>query len=299
MYCTTGSPRGALREKMVQAYRDGQTVSAIARWFKVARSTVYRWIRQASLESRSTVPRYQPRKTPAIVEERVRKMRLETGRGPWFIGIQLGMPTSTVYKILCRLGINRLAIPMPAEKPQRYEYKYPGELVHVDVKKLGTKGLVPTPRSISRQLGHQCLHVMIDDCCRVVFSAIYEDETAASAAEFLERGIAHFASLGVAVQRVLTDNGSAYLSQQWRDTCTLLGVRALRTRPRHPQTNGKCERWNRTLMEEALQARVQPSLQARTVVIDNFVNYYNTKRPHKALHGKTPLRRLVQCSVGV
>ncbi|HLX02954.1 MAG TPA: IS481 family transposase [Trinickia sp.] len=298
MYCITKSPYGAIRSKMVQAHRAGMRVTEISRYFKVARSTVYRWLRRASAESQAPIPRYQPRKTPALVEAQVRLMREQTGRGPWYIGIQLSMPTSTVYKILCRLGINRLPQP-PPEPIRRYEHDRPGALVHVDVKKLGTKGLVPLPRSISRHLGHQCLHVMVDDCSRFVFAAVYADETGASAAEFFERGLEQFARLGITVQRVLTDNGSAYLSEQWRNTCSLLGVRALRTRPRRPQTNGKCERWNRTLMQEGLTARVLPSLQARAAVIDNFVNLYNTRRPHKALNGKTPLRRIAECSEGV
>lgn len=298
MYCTTQSTRGVLRAKLVEAYQAGEKVSAIAKWFKVARTTVYYWLQRASTESQPTVPRYQPRKTPPAVEAQIRQLREQTHRGPWYIGIQLGLPTSTVYKVLCRLGLNRLPAP-PREPIHRYQHDQPGALVHVDVKKLGTRGLVPLPRSQNRLRAGQCLHVMIDDCSRFVFAAIYADETAASAAEFLERGIEQFARLGVVVHRVLSDNGSAYLSEQWRNTCALLGVRALRTRPRRPQTNGKCERWNRTLLEEGLPARVLPSLQARAVVIDNFVNYYNTRRPHKALNGKTPLRWLASCSKAV
>lgn len=295
MYCTTNSTRGELRQKMIDLHRAGITVTTISERLRVARTTVYRWLQRESRESRSPIPRYQPRKTPAIVEELVRQVREETGGGPWLIGIRLSMPTSTVYKILCRLGINRLAKPMPPAAPRRYEYAHPGELVHVDVKKLGTKGLVPLPRSIRSQIGHQCLHVMLDDCSRWVFCAVYPDESAQSCAEFLERGIAHFASLGVTVERVLTDNGAAYISERWRNTCELLGVRPIRTRPYHPQTNGKVERWNRTLMQEAItDARVLPSLQARETVIYNFANYYNTQRPHKSLNGKTPLRKLAQ-----
>jgi len=140
---------------------------------------------------------------------------------------------------------------------------------------------------------------MVDDCTRWVFCAIYPDESAASSTEFLERGIEHFASLGMPVQRLLTDNAPAYISERWRDICELLGVRHTRIRPYHPQTNGKVERWHRTLMEEAItSARVLPSLQARETIIHNFVTFYNTRRPHKALNGKTPLRKLATCSEG-
>lgn len=290
MYCTTKSAYGAIREKMVLAHRQGQTVTQISHHFKVARSTVYRWLRR-SPQSLPPIPRYQPRKVSALVEEQVRLMRVQTGRGPWYIGTQLQMPTSTVYKILCRLCINRRT-KEPAEPIRRYEHSQPGALVHVDVKKLGTKGLIPMPRSRHRELAHECLHVMLDDCSRLVFAAIYPDETAATSAEFLERGLEHFARLGVPIERVLTDNGSAYRSDVWTTTCQLLGVRPCFTRPRRPQTNGKVERWNRTLMEELLASRIHPSLQARAAVIDNFVTFYNTRRPHKALNGKTPLHRL-------
>jgi transposase InsO family protein len=299
MYCTTGSPYAALRPKLVEAHRSGLSVTQISERFKVSRTTVYRWLRRESTESRSSVPHYQPRKVSALVEEEVRLERERTNRGPWYLGIVLKRPTSTVYKILCRLGMNRLVVPLPPQPVQRYEYRQPGALLHVDVKRLGTKGLVRMPWSVRRTLGFQCLHVMLDDCSRFVFAAIYPDETAGSASEFLERGLLHFAGLGVSAQRVLTDNGSAYTSERWHNTCQLLGVRHVRTRPYRPQTNGKCERWHRTLMQEALPSALLPSLQARAVVIENFVNQYNTRRPHKALNGKTPLHRLAKCSVPV
>lgn len=298
MYCTTAPGQQAIRKGIVEAWRAGQSVGKISAHFKVATTTVYRWLHRDSVVSRSMVPRFQPRKVPPSVEAEVRRVREQTRYGPWRIAMTLGMKTSTVYKILRRLGINRLAPidQLPPAAPIRYEWAHPGELMHVDIKKLGTAGLVPQPRSVRRYQSYQCLHVMVDDCSRVAFSMIYPDETATSAAEFLERGISWFASLGVRVQRVLTDNGPAYQSELWRDTCQLLAVRHKRIRPYRPQTNGKVERWNRTLNEEALAGSYLPSLEARAAVIDNFVNGYNTRRPHKSLNGKTPLRRLSECS---
>ena len=283
---------------MIQAHEDGMTVTDISTSFHVARSTVYYWLRRASVESRSPLPRYQPRKTPPAIEAEVGRLREQTGWGPWRIGLALHMHGSTVYKILRRLGLNRKPA-APKEPVRRYEHQIPGSLVHVDVKKLGTKGLAPQPRSVNRHRSYECLHVMIDDCTRMVFTAIYPDETGASAAEFFERGVQQFARFGITVQRVLSDNGGGFRSDHYRDTCSLLGIRPLYTRPRRPQTNGKCERWHRTLMDEALPSRVQPSIESRAQVIDNFVNYYNTRRPHKALNGKTPLQRLVMCIEGV
>jgi transposase InsO family protein len=298
LYCTTAEGQRAIRTAIVAAYQSGMSVSKVSAHFKVATTTVYRWLHRDSVVSRSMVPRFQPRKVPPSVEAEVRRVREQTRYGPWRIAQQLGMKTSTVYKILCRQGINRLAPlqPQPPPTTTRYEWARPGELVHVDVKKLLGSGLVPQPKSVQRYQSYQCLHVMLDDCSRVVFQLIYPDETAASATEFLERGITWLASLGVRVQRVLTDNGPAYTSEQWRNTCQLLELQHRRIRPYRPQTNGKVERWNRTLMEEALAGTFLPSLEARAAVIDNFVNAYNTRRPHKALNGKTPFQRLAERS---
>jgi transposase InsO family protein len=198
------------------------------------------------------------------------------------------MPHSIVHKILVRLQINKLAPPEELPPPgPRYEHAHPGGLLHVDVKKLHRIGLHKRPAGPG-----ECLHVVLDDHSRAVYQEVHPDESALTAAAVLERSVAWFASLGVTCQRVLTDNHPTYRSLIWRHTCQLLQMRAMRTRPRRPQTNGKVERWNRTLLNEALRRRTFVSTQAREIAIDNFVNAYNAHRPHTALDGKAPLQRL-------
>jgi transposase InsO family protein len=200
------------------------------------------------------------------------------------------MPHATVYRILVRLGINKLALTGELPTPGvRYEHAHPGGLLHVDVKKLHRIGLQQRPAGPG-----ECLHVVLDDHSRTVYQEKHPDESALTAAAVLERSVAWFASLGVSCQRVLTDNHPTYRSLIWHHTCQLLQIRALHTRPYRPQTNGKVERWNRTLLNEALRGRRFGSTQARAVAIDNFVNAYNAHRPHTALDGKTPLQRLLK-----
>jgi transposase InsO family protein len=288
-YTTRFSPK-TTRAAIVAEFRNGRSVLEISRKYCVSRRTVYRWLDRQGAEARSSRPKRQPRKSLPSLEERVRTLRIETRKGPLRLALQLGIPRSTVYKILVRLGINKLA-PAAEIAPagRRYEYAEPGDLLHVDVKKLQRHGLR------KRKTGRgECLHVMLDDHSRVTYTEVHPDETSATASEFLERGVTWFASLGVISKRVLTDNHPTYRSGLWRHTCQLLGMRAMRTRPRRPQTNGKCERWNRTLMEEELRAGSYPSPQARAIAIENYVRHYNSRRPHTALAGKTPFERLLK-----
>jgi transposase InsO family protein len=292
MHHTTHFGAKKVRAQILAALESGQRPTTVARMFGVSRRMVYRWTKRANLESVSSRPRRQPRKSPPELEEQVRQLR-EVGRmGPWQIAQRLGKPTSTVYKILVRLGINKLAPveQLPPAGP-RYEYDKPGGLVHMDVKKLHRLGLRHRPRGTG-----ECLHVMLDDCSRDAYTERHPDETASTIAAFFERGVERFASLGVTIERVLTDNHPSNRSHLLRRTCQLLGTRQLFTRPRRPQTNGKVERWNRTLMEALFRGQIYPSLEARGAVIDNFTNYYNAHRPHSALGGKTPLQRLVEAS---
>jgi len=223
MHHTTYFAPETIRTHLVEGYHQGQTISGLSREHRVSRNTVYRWLKRTGVQARSSRPHRQPRLSSREIHERVRQAREATGKGPNYLAAQLGMPASTVYKILKRLGINRLA-PREALPPvQRYEWPQPGDLVHIDVKKLGSKGLQHMPRSRRRRLSHECLHVMLDDYTRIVFAEIYADETAATATLFLERGLAWFGSIGVRVQRVLTDNAASYTSALWRDTCQLVG----------------------------------------------------------------------------
>lgn len=292
MHCTTQFSPEKVRAEVVAAIRSGQRRAAVSRRLGVSRRMIDRWLKRPTVETASSRPKHQPRKSSPELEEQVRQLR-EVGRmGPWQIAHRLGKPASTVYKILVRLGINKLAPveQLPKAGP-RYEYERPGGLVHMDVKKLHRLGLRHRPQGPG-----QCLHVMLDDCSRDVYTERHSDETASTIAAFFERGVARFASLGVTIERVLTDNHPSNRSHLLRRTCQLLGTRQIFTRPRRPQTNGKVERWNRTLMEALFRGQIYPSLEARGAVIDNFTNYYNAHRPHSALGGKTPLQRLVEAS---
>lgn len=287
-YSTRFAPE-TTRAAIVTAYRQGVSARIVAARFRVSLPTVYRWAKRESCSSRSSRPARQPRKSSPELELHVRQVREQTRRGPAYLALALGMPASTVYKILVRLGINTLApqTELPPSGP-RYEYAKPGGMLHVDVKKLHRLGLVGRLRGPG-----ECLHVMLDDHSRAVYTETQADESAPTASAFIEHGVAWFASLGVRCERVLTDNHPTYRSLRWRDTCQLLGLRALHTRPRRPQTNGKCERWNRTLMDEAIRGRVFASQQARACAIENWVNDYNAHRPHTAISGKAPLQQLL------
>jgi transposase InsO family protein len=299
MHCTTRFSPEEVRSQIVAAVRSGRSQASVARSFGVSRKMVGRWYHSPTVETASSRPKHQPRTSSPEVEERVRELREISRMGPWQIGHRLGMPASTVYKILVRLGINKLA-PVEQLPPvgRRYEYEKPGAMFHMDVKKLHGLGL----RRPSRGPG-ECEHVLLDDCSRWVYSERHPDETATTIAGFLERGALRLASLGVTIERLLTDNHPSNRSVLLRHTCQLMGIRHVFTRPRRPQTNGKCERWNRTLMEALFRGQVYGSREARGAAIDNWVNFYNAHRPHTALGGKTPLQRLVEaqqnCNPGV
>jgi len=276
------------RAKVIAACRRGLTITAVSKAVGVSRSMVRRWAHREGVEARSSRPHHIPRKTPVAVEEQVRALRAATRYGPLRIAQQLGIPCSTAYRILKRLGINKLAPAHSLPPVRRYEHPQPGSLLHVDVKKLHRQGLRTRPGT------SDCLHVVLDDHSRTVYAEVLPDETAPTAADCFERAVTWFASLGVTSLRVLSDNHPTYRSRVWRDRCQLLAVRHLRTLPRRPQTNGKVERWNRTLMEEAIRGRCFASREARTAAVLNYVTEYNTRRPHTGIGGSTPLRRLLR-----
>ena len=270
----------------------GLTFAAIQRKYQVSRNTVRRWLRRQEAVSQSSRPLHQPRRLAPQLEARILALRTREGRGPNTLSMMLGgVPASTIYKVLRRHDKNRL---FTKEKHPtiRYEHDAPGAMIHVDVKKLGRIGLCADSYKRRRYQGHECLHLMIDDFSRLGYAEIHSSETVWACTAFLEHGVEWFKSLGITVQRVLTDRGSAYTSRVWRDTCALIDVRHHLIRPRRPQTNGKCERWIRTIVDECLRGRAHGSLAARAEAIQRFVVHYNTARPHMALKGKTPFQRV-------
>ncbi|MGO1629022.1 MAG: IS481 family transposase [Microbacteriaceae bacterium] len=306
------SPRGRL--KLVElVINEGWTQARVAERFQVARGTVSKWVARfraegrAGLEDRSSRPLRSPLRTPRRTERRIVSLRVTRRWGPHRIAYHLGLPQSTVSKVLARyrvplLGHIDLNTGRRVRKPRpvRYEHEHPGDLVHVDVKKLGripdggghrTLGRAVGKRNRRAGVGYSFLHSAIDDHSRAVYSEILDDERKETAAGFWERANAYFASMGITVLRVLTDNGSCYRSRLFNDA---LGphVKHKFTRPYRPQTNGKIERFHRTLAFEWAYAHHYESDAARAATYPAWIHSYNHHRPHTALGGLPPIDRV-------
>jgi transposase InsO family protein len=294
------------RESLLRAVDEGATVVAACAAASVSRTTYYRWRRRyaaegaAGLGDRSSRPHCPRRALSVAQERRVTRLRRERAWGPDRIAAALALPRATVHRAIRRLGLALPKEPRPAAV--RYERAAPGELLHVDTKKLGRIMGGPGHRATGdrrdtvRGAGWSLLYAALDDATRAVYAEVLPDETGPTAANFLRRAGAHFAGRGVTVERVLTDNGSPFVSRAWRDACGELGATPKRTRPYRPQTNGKVERWFQTALRECLYAHPLSSERARTLALRAFVRYYNSERPHLALRGRTPLKRLAELS---
>ena len=219
-----------------------------------------------------------------------------TGR---HIAQQAGVSPATVSRVLRRAGLSRLRDIEPAAPVIRYERAHPGELIHIDIKKLGRFDRVGhritgdrTGQSNARGIGWEFVHVAIDDASRVAFSQILPDEKKQSAVAFLKAAIAYYQSLGITVTRVMTDNGSCYKSKAFAKTCRDLGLKHIRTKPYTPKTNGKAERFIQTALREWAYAIAYPTSQQRAAQLPVFLHRYNWHRPHTSLKSKTPITRL-------
>lgn len=269
--------------------------------FGVSVRTAYRWLARfdagEAMTDRSSAPRSTPTRTPPSVEaeiERLRRLRFTSTR----IAATLGLPVSTVCAVLVRVGLNRLSRLGPPEPPNRYCRRHAGELVHVDVKKLGRftqpghRALGRGPGRHNRGAGWEAVHVCVDDATRLAYVEVLPDEKAETTVGFLERAIAWFAERDVTVSEVISDNGSPYLSKAWAAYCTKAGIVHIRTRPYRPRTNGKAERFIQTMLREWAYAAVYRSSEHRRQALPAWLRYYNTRRPHGALGHKTPDSRL-------
>lgn len=306
-----GNARLLPRQRLLMCQRvrhEGWTAIEAAEAFGVSERTVFRWLRRFDggepMTDRSSAPHRRPTKTPKQLEaqiERLRRLRWTATR----IAGTLGLPTSTVCAVLVRLGLNRRWRLGPPQPANRYCRRHPGELIHVDVKKLGrfnfpghrVTGRGPgTYRNRTRiranRVGWEFVHVAIDDTSRLAYVEIHDDEHPPTCIGFLRRAIAFFASKGVAVQAVMTDNGNGYRSRQHRDEVVRLGIKHRRTRPHRPQTNGKAERFIQTLLREWAYERAYPSSPERRRALLPWLNYYNYERPHSALGHKTPASQI-------
>ena len=258
----------------------------------------YRAGGERMLCDRSSAPARYRAAVPAVRVAEIERLRRQRMTGPQ-IARQLAMPRSTVGLVLRRLGLGRLSALDPKPLVIRYQRQRPGELIHIDTKKLGRIDGIGhritghhTGMIRNRGIGWEVLHVAIDDASRLAFTEILPDEKKASAIGFLDRALAWFACHGVSVERVMTDNGSAYRSQDFRAACARAGLRHIRTRPYTPRTNGKAERFIQTSLREWAYARPYHSSAARSHAMQPWITDYNHRRPHSALGGQTPAARL-------
>ena len=264
--------------------------------------TLSKWLRryreegEQGLLDRSSAPRSLPGRTGedrVAVIAALRRLRLTAAE----IAAALSMPLSTVSVVLARIGLGKLSRLEPPEPPNRYERRRPGELLHVDVKKLGRIGrpghrVSGDRRSRSRGIGWEFVHIAIDDATRLAYVEVLADEKATTATGFLRRAVAHFRAYGVQVERVMTDNGSAYLSIAHRLACKTLGLKHLRTRPYRPRTNGKAERFIRTLLAGWAYGAIYRDSAERRAALAGWLDFYNRRRPHGSLSHQPPLQRL-------
>ena len=313
------TPRARLRLARL-IVEDRWPVPAAAKMFMVSTVTARKWAARfrsegvAGMADRSSRPRSMPTKTPMPLVKRIVDRRWRGRLGPVQIAGELGLAPSTVYAVLVRCRINRLSAIDRAtgEQIRRYEHDHPGALIHVDVTKFGripdggghrfvgrqqgsrnkleTPGL-PRGKDYKPRTGIGYFHTVIDDHSRVAYVEEHDNEQSETAAGVLRRAVAWFAERGVTVQRVLSDNGSCYRSFLWRDTCAELGITPKRTRPYRPQTNGKIERFHRTLADGWAYTRFYTSETERRAALPSWLHFYNHHRRHSAI-GEAPISRL-------
>ncbi|QDY79758.1 IS481 family transposase [Streptomyces qinzhouensis] len=307
------------RRILVERVLAGRPVAHVAAEMGISRPTAHKWVRRwraegdSGLADRSSRPHTTPHRTPAVVEAEVCRIRTVRKLGPARIGPVLGLPASTVHRILVRHGLNRLAfLDRPTGRViRRYEHARPGDLVHVDIKKLGNiphggghkvmdrrqamdNKLATTDerRSCKPVIGYSFVHSAVDDHSRPAYSEVLPDERRHTAAGFWQRANAFFAAHGITVERVLTDNGSCYKAKLFTRTLATAGITHKKIRPYRPQTNGKVERFNRTLLDEWAYQRPYHSNDERTRALADFLHTYNHHHSHTALGGHPPISRV-------
>jgi transposase InsO family protein len=300
------------RRLVVRVVVQGWTLTAAAEASGVSVRCARKWVGryrlegEAGLQDRSSAPRSVANRTPLERVEVIlalRRLRMTAAE----IAEVLGMALSTVSGILTRLGVGRLGL-LGLEQPRRYERSRPGELVHVDVKKLGrieggaghrvrggpqhyNRTFTDRAGNVRRTVGWEYVHIAVDDYSRLAYAEVLPNERAATAVAFLHRAVAFFKRHGIRVERVLTDNGGAYRSTIHALACRLLGIRHLRTRPYRPQTNGKAERFIRTLLAGWAYGAIYGSSDERTAALDGWLWHYNHRRRHSALGRQPPVSR--------
>jgi transposase InsO family protein len=295
---TTPAMRALIVRRIRQEHWDPTEAATAA---GISLRTTYKWLRRhrlggpAALEDASSRPHRQPRRTSADVTAQIvaaRHQRLSA----WAIGVRLQVPRSTVAVVLTRCGLNRLARLTPPAPIRRYEWDVVGDLVHLDVKPLARilrvgHRIHGNRRAIVKGAGYEYVHVAIDDRSRVAYAEVLPDQRGGTSAGFLRRTIGWFARRGVTVRRVLTDNAPGYRSDVFGAAADRRAVRLVRSRPQHPQTNGKAERFIQTMIREWAYVVAYPSSWRRTRALRPWLRHYNTARPHTALGYQPPCAR--------
>jgi transposase InsO family protein len=306
--------RAVMARRVVE---DGLTLAEAAEAAGVSVRTAGKWTHryraegEAGLADRSSAPRRVHNATREDRVQAIAALRRLRMTGPEIAEL-LEMPTSTVSAVLKRVGLGKLSRLDPPEPIRRYEKRRPGELVHIDVKKLGrivggaghrvtgkkhyTRRFTDRAGNVRQTPGWECVHVCVDDATRLAYVEVLPDEKAVTAIGFLGRAVAFYRSHGITVERLMTDNGSAYRSAAHALACRTLGIRHLRTRPYRPQTNGKAERFIRTMLREWAYAAVYGSSPERAAALSGWVERYNFRRRHGALGHRPPITRLRELS---
>jgi transposase InsO family protein len=306
-------PKGR-RRMVLLVLEHGLALTEAAEAAGVSARTVGKWVRryraegEAGLHDRSSAPRRVANATPPERVEAIAALRRVRLTGPEIAEV-LGMATSTVSAVLGRIGLGRLSRLEPLEPVRRYERSRPGELIHIDVKKLGrigpdgaghrvtgvrrsNRGITDAAGHVRRKVGWEFVHVCVDDATRLAYVEVLDDEKGPTAVGFLRRALAFYRSHGIEVERVMTDNGGAYISVAHALACRALGIRHIRTRPYRPQTNGKAERFIRTMLREWAYAAVYGSSPERAAALSGWLERYNFGRRHGALGHRPPIARL-------
>jgi transposase InsO family protein len=284
---------------VLKIINEGQTLKDAAASFSVCPETVRKWLARyrqegvAGLQDRSSRPHRSPRRTPEEKQAQALACRRE-GLVYAEVASRTGLSEATLSRLLRRVPRHP---PPPASPVIRYERAVPGELLHLDNKRLGRidgvgHRITADPRDRCRGAGWECVHVCIDDHSRVAFADLLADQKRESAVGFLESALAYYASLGVRVQQVMTDNGSCYRSAAFRKACARHGLKHLRTRPYTPKTNGKAERFIQSSLREWAYVRAYPHSDQRALALPAWLHRYNWHRPHRSLNRRTPISRL-------
>lgn len=290
------------RERLVRLIQSGVSFSAAGRTCGCSPKTAAKWWRRyrsdgrEGLQDRTSRPHSLRNLTPFDVAARIIALRRQRLTGA-HIAQKTGVSAATVSRVLRRAGLSRMRDLEPADPIQRYEREAPGDLIHLDVKRLGKfnktgKRITGDPKQgKSAGAGWEFVHVCIDDHSRLSFTQIHSDERGPSAVTHLRAAVAWYASMGITVRRVMTDNGSCYISHAFKEACVDLGIRHIRTKPYTPKTNGKAERFIQTALREWAYARAYQTSQQRSEDLPRWTHLYNWHRPHSAIGSKPPISR--------